>query len=236
MRDDKNKALVLRKQGESYSQINKTLGVPKSTLSLWLKDVELTDEARQKIIKRGSRISTKILIQRNKYQTVLAEERATRIRNTAKQEASSRMQEPLFISGVSLYWAEGYKRGASGSKWKCVDFTNTDPEMVRVMMDFFRKICFVDESQFKAQLIAHPNIDLQGAVEYWSLITGIPQVQFIKTCTSISVRSGQKKINNLTYGTVHIRVYDVKLFFKIIGWIDGLKREFLRNNQACSGL
>jgi len=27
----------------------------------------------------------------------------------------------------------------------------------------------------------------------------------------------------LTHGTVHIRINNVKLFFRIIGWIDGLK-------------
>ncbi len=228
MRKEKERAIALRKEGKSYSQIQEVLHVAKSTLSYWLRDIVLSDESQQKISKRASVTSTKALVKRNKQQTAIADERACRIREEAKDEAVRYMNDPLFVAGVSLYWAEGYKRGASGSKWKCVDFTNADPEMVRLMMDFFRKFCAVEENRFKVQLIAHSNVDMRSAVTYWSVLTKIPEAQFIKTCTALSVRSGQKRGNTLTYGTVHIRVYDVKLFFRIIGWIDGMKMQFLQ--------
>ncbi|MDP2837972.1 MAG: helix-turn-helix domain-containing protein [Candidatus Moranbacteria bacterium] len=235
MRKEKEAAIKLRKEGKSYSQIQAVLNVPKSTLSYWLREVKLTDIAQKKITERTSR-GTEALIQRNKNQTVLAKERAEIIREKAKREALDYGRDTLFIAGTALYWAEGYKRGANGSKWKCVDFTNSDPEMVQVMMVFFRKFCDVDESQFRVQLIAHPNVDMRAAVAYWSKLTGVAKTQFIKTCTALSVRSGQKRGNNLTYGTVHIRVYDVKLFFRIIGWIDGLKERFLKKDATCTGL
>ena len=227
MRKEKDRAIELRKEGKSYSQIQEVLHVAKSTLSYWLRDIVLSDESQQKISKRASVTSTKALIERNRQQTVIAKERAIRIQQEAREEATCHMNDPLFVAGVALYWAEGYKRGANGSKWKCVDFTNADPEMVQVMMDFFRKFCSVEENRFKVQLIAHSNVDMQSAVRYWSILTEIPEAQFIKTCTSLSVRSNQKRGNTLTYGTVHIRVYDVKLFFRIIGWIDGIKMHFL---------
>lgn len=236
MREEKNRAISLRKQGKSYSQIQETLDIAKSTLSYWLRDIVLSNEAQQKIAKRASATSTKVLVERNKEQTAIAAERALLVREEGKKEAVRYMDDPLFVTGVSLYWAEGYKRGASGSKWKCVDFTNADPEMVRVMMGFFRKFCSVEESRFKVQLIAHPNVDMGAAVDYWASLTKIPESQFIKTCTSLSVRSGQKRANSLTYGTVHIRVYDVKLFFRIIGWIDGLRTQLLKSEPVCTGL
>ena len=43
---DHAKALILRKQGKSYSQIKTILKVSKSTLSLWLRDYPLS---RQRI-------------------------------------------------------------------------------------------------------------------------------------------------------------------------------------------
>ncbi|MBP7822257.1 MAG: hypothetical protein KA034_00350 [Candidatus Moranbacteria bacterium] len=228
MREEKDAAIALRKQGKSYSQIEATLHVPKSTLSYWLRDIPMKKSLRQKISQRASEKSTAALIERNKNQTAIALERAEKIRATAMQEARCLFGDTLFVAGVSLYWAEGYKRGANGSKWKCVDFTNADPEMIRVMMNFFRKFCGVSEDRFKVQLLAHPNVDMQASVKYWSKIIDVPQSQFIKTCTSLSIRSGQKRKSNLTHGTVHIRVYDVKLFFRIIGWIDGLKGLFLQ--------
>ena len=41
---DREKALLLRKQGMSYSQIKKILKVSKSTLSLWLRNYPLLKE------------------------------------------------------------------------------------------------------------------------------------------------------------------------------------------------
>jgi acyl-CoA synthetase (AMP-forming)/AMP-acid ligase II len=236
MREEKDAAIILRKQGKSYSQIQTLLHVPKSTLSYWLHDVPMKKVFRQEILRRASKKSTDALILRNKNQTAIALERAKQIRKMAKQEVVNLFGDKLFVAGVSLYWAEGYKRGANGSKWKCVDFTNADPEMVSVMMRFFRKFCGVQENQFKVQLLAHLNVDMLASVIYWSGITGIPKSQFIKTCTALSVRSGKKRKNNLKHGTVHIRVYDVKLFFRIIGWIDGLKEQFLSKKDICTGL
>lgn len=41
---DHEKAIILRKQGKSYSQIKKILKVSKSTLSYWLRDYPLSDQ------------------------------------------------------------------------------------------------------------------------------------------------------------------------------------------------
>jgi hypothetical protein len=224
MRKDKNEAILLRKEGRSYKQIQETLGVAKSTLSLWLKDIELSEAAKQKIARRVHDTSIKALVTRNKQQTVLAKERAKRIQKEAIREAISLQKDPLFLIGVSLYWAEGYKRGANGSKWKCVDFTNSDPEMVKVMMGFFRKFCKVSDDRIRIQLIAHPNIDIGQAVAFWSELTLIPGNQFIRTYCKISRASqGKRPAITLTHGTVHIRIHDVQLFFRIIGWIKGLR-------------
>ena len=39
---EKFNAIRLRKQGKSYREIKKRVGVSKGTLSLWLRDIELT--------------------------------------------------------------------------------------------------------------------------------------------------------------------------------------------------
>jgi hypothetical protein len=224
MRKDKAQATELRKQGFSYNEISTKLDIPKSTLSLWLSGIKLTLKAQERISARVYEGSLVGLIKRNKNQTVLAQERAREIRKIAKIEAENLLRDRLFLVGVSLYWAEGYKKGAFGSKWKAVDFANSDPDLIRIMMKFFRKICKIDISKIKIQLIAHKNIDIRQAIEFWSALTKIPKDQFIKTCCSLSSHSkGKRNKNSLTHGTVHIRINDVKLFFRIIGWIDGLK-------------
>jgi hypothetical protein len=224
MREDKDLAISLRKKGLSYNEISKKLNIPKSTLSCWLADMELSKKAKDRIANRVFAGSAKGLIERNRNQTALAKERAENIRNIAKKEVAKLIKNKLFLVGIALYWAEGYKKGAYGSKWKAVDFANSDPELVKIMMKFFREVCQVGDEKIKVQLIAHKNIDIDEAVAYWAKLTGLPKNQFIKTCCSVSTSSkGKRNKNTLTHGTVHIRINDVKLFFRVIGWIDGLK-------------
>ena len=226
MRQDKSVAIKLRKAGNSYNQISKKLDIPKSTLSYWLSDLKISTEAKSKISARSNATSTAALIKRNKMQTVLAKERSADIRKAAKKESYELMSSPLFLTGISLYWAEGYKKGAEGSKWKSVDFANSDPEMIEVIMKFFRKFLVQDDSKIKVQIMVHKNIDIDKAVRFWSKLTKLAKGQFIKSSIAISKASKNKRNpNSLTYGTVHIRINDVKLFFRIIGWIDGLKEK-----------
>lgn len=50
---DKEEAIKLRLQGNSYSQIKSVLKVNKSTLSYWLKDFPLSEEKIQKLRDRN---------------------------------------------------------------------------------------------------------------------------------------------------------------------------------------
>ena len=44
---EKEKAIALRKEGKTYSQIMKVVPVAKSTISLWFKEVGLSKEQKQ---------------------------------------------------------------------------------------------------------------------------------------------------------------------------------------------
>lgn len=223
MRKDKQKAIELRKSGLSYLQIKNQLSIPKSTLSTWLKDLQISADAKDKILKRAHQKSVAALIKRNKKQTEIAKTKALKIIEQAKSEASKLSKDKLFLIGVSLYWAEGYKKGAQGSKWKNIDFANSDPVMIELVMKFFRKYLKTDETKFRAQVIAHSNLNIEKSVEFWSKITKIPQNQFIKTSISSNKSKIPKHGRILTNGTIHIRINDVALFFRVIGWVEFLK-------------
>lgn len=224
MRKDKLLAINLRKKGNSYNQISKELGVPKSTLSYWFKELEISKKAKAKILERSNRLSMEGLVKRNKNQTMLAKKRALDIRVAAKKESPKLMEDRLFLTGLALYWAEGYKKGANGSKWKSIDFANSDPEMIKVIMKFFRKFLGINDDKIRIQLMAHKNVDIDKATAFWSELTKLPKEQFFKSSIIVSKASKNKRNpESLTYGTVHIRINDVKLFFRIIGWLDGLK-------------
>ena len=227
MRSDKNIAIKLRKSGKSYNQISTILDIPKSTLSTWLKDIFLSDNAKSKIQSRVSATAIKKLIERNKEQTILAKRRHEEIRKIGKKEAKKLLINPLFLSGVSLYWAEGYKQGANGSKWKCVDFANSDPDMIKLMVNFFIKFFKIKKSDINIQLMLHNLDNSSKVIDFWHKLTGVPKDNFMKTCSALSRASLQKRNKTLQYGTIHLRVNNVQYFFRLIGWIDGLKEKLI---------
>jgi len=126
----------------------------------------------------------------------------------------------LFLVGISLYWAEG----AKGNRWQ-LQFSNSDPLMVRLMMEFFRKVFQIKESKFYLQMVLHRNIDENKALNYWSQVTGIAQRQFKKACYSKSKRSkGKRNKKQLPYGTLQIRILDKQDTQEMYGYIFGLKQ------------
>jgi len=227
MRSDKQEVIKLRKSGLSYNQISASLKIPKSTLSTWLKDVPLSGKAREKIQLRINNTAIVKLIKRNKNQTIVAQKNHEEIRKLAKIEAKKLLSDPLFLAGVSLYWAEGYKQGAYGSKWKSIDFTNSDPAMIELMMIFFTKFFHLKKSDFLIQIMLHNKKSAIEATNFWYKLTGVPKENFIRTCSSLSRASLQKRNKKLQYGTIHLRINNVRHFFRLIGWIDGLKNKLI---------
>lgn len=214
MRNDKSKAIKLRLKGKSYSEIQSELNIPKSTLSYWLKDIRLEKKLRKKLLERTHKAGIEALIKRNKQQTVIAKENAQKISKKSSEEINTIDLEKLKLIGTALYFGEGGKSG------KRVDFTNSNPDMIKMIMKFFRLVCKVEENKFRAQLSVHQKEKIEETKKFWSNTTGIPLSQFIKVNTSISKYS-KKRRNILPFGTIQIRICDVNLYHKINGWIQG---------------
>ena len=102
--------------------------------------------------------------------------------------------------------------------------SNSDPELVRISMRFFREICEVKEDRFRAHIHIHSAKMVAEAVKYWSRVTGIPAAQFYKTY--VIKRKGDREIRDtLKFGTIDVGVCDTKLLLKILGWIEGIKKQ-----------
>lgn len=210
----KLKAIELRKGGLSYTEIKKLISVSKSTLSNWLKDIELTDEHK----KRLTRLQATAYLGAKKIQAKsLAHHRD--IGETAKREVLSWINNPLFITGLMLYWAEGDKRSGR------LQFSNSDPDMIKLMMKWFRKFCNVPEEKFRIGLFIHTLHVREDCLDFWSKVTGLPLNQFNKPYVKPTIFSNRK--NKLYEGTCVIRVHSRDLLSKILGWIEGVKISFL---------
>lgn len=98
------RARELRLEGKAYSQIAAELGVVKSTLSLWLRDLPYPDWANRD---RDERCAAA----RRGCEAARAHRDSRRHLTVAAAAASieSLSARELFVVGVALYWAEGTK-------------------------------------------------------------------------------------------------------------------------------
>ncbi|OJI06402.1 hypothetical protein BK004_03595 [bacterium CG10_46_32] len=231
MRIDKERARVLRLKGYSYSEINKKLGVPKATLSDWFSELMLPEQSQKRIQKRVQKKSIDGLIKRNKLQTHLAQKRASEIRTTAQKEIKKISKQELLLIGAALYWGEGHKKlitkGGRERTYHSISFSNTDPIMIQVFIQFLKTNLGIPVDKMRVGVRIFQHINEQHALDYWKHITGIPSQNFQKVYYGVSKSSeGKRPFNRLPYGTIQIRVGDTKSFQKIMGWINGIKKQF----------
>jgi transcriptional regulator with XRE-family HTH domain len=161
---ERQQARQLRRTGLPLAEIAARLGVSKSSVSLWVRDVAF--EPRPPVT-RGRRRAPNAL-QRRKQAEIdrLLEEGRSRIGRLSERE--------FLVAGVALYAGEGSKGDGS------VRFVNSDPRMVALFCSWLRHFYQIDETRLRLSLYLHQGLDLSAAIAYWSALTGIPESQFRK--------------------------------------------------------
>jgi hypothetical protein len=161
---ERQQARLLRGTGLPLAEIAARLGVSKSSVSLWVRDVAFEPIPR---VTRGRRREPNALQRRRQAEIdrLLAEGRA-RIGRLSERE--------FLVAGVALYAGEGSKGDGS------VVFANSDPRMVAFFCSWLRHFFEIDESRLRVRLYLHQGLDLAAAVSFWSELTGIPPAQFLK--------------------------------------------------------
>jgi hypothetical protein len=112
---EQRQARQLRRAGLPLAEIAAALGVSKSSVSLWVRDVEFTGPVVRSA--RGRRRDPNAL-QRRKQGEIerLLEEGRARVGRLSERE--------FLVAGVALYAGEGTKRDGA------VRFANSDPRMI----------------------------------------------------------------------------------------------------------
>jgi len=231
MRSDKEKALALRLQGYSYNEITTKLGIPKATLSDWFCNLILSEKAQKRIAKRVHTGSLKGLIKKNRLQTHHAKQNAILVHDTAKSEIKRISHRELLLIGTALYWAEGYKRliikNGKERTFHKISFSNADPQMVKVFIKFLKETLQIPEARVYASIRIFEHISEKEALEYWQKVTTLPKENFRKSYYGVSKSSlGKRPYNRLPYGSIQVIVGDTKNFHRIMGWIEGIGKQF----------
>jgi|SRR3989338_1467113 len=218
---EKTKAVALRKEGFSYSQILNKVPVAKSTLSLWLRNVGLSRRQTQRLTEKRLAAAQRGADAR-RLQRI---ENTKRIKESARAEISMISRKEFWLMGIMLYWAEGSKEKTYGSAINVI-FSNSDPEMLKLFLLWLKRSCNIPNGQLKFEIYIHEMhrnriILIQ---KYWAKALRVPlralQAVYFKKNKSISQRHNR---GEHYYGQVRIRVRcSSDLNRKISGWVEGI--------------
>jgi predicted transcriptional regulator len=137
---ERNQARRMRRdEGRSIKEIARLLGVSTSSVSHWVRDVELTD-AQHSALQARNRLHER---QRLARAAMAAKARARRV--AAQQEGRRRARSlgRRYVAGCMLYWAEG-----SRNRNRIV-FTNSDPAMAQFFVEFIREFFDIDRERVR---------------------------------------------------------------------------------------
>lgn len=220
---EREKARTLRKCGKSINQIVQETGFSKASISVWVRDIVLTPEQQKRISLRGRSIES---IEKRRTSRLLNEQRKRQmVIDQAKLDIRHISRDDLKIIGAILYLGEGSKTKRGSAK-----LSNSDPAVIMIIMEFFRKVCLVPEEKFRIHIHTFSNANVEKTEAYWSKITGVPRDQFVKTYVKQGSASlGKRK--TIPFGTCEVSVHDTKLFLNIMGWIEKIKELILRKES-----
>jgi transposase len=208
-------ARELRGQGLDYEEIAEALGVAKSSVSLWVRDLprpaRLSYEECRKRSAEGAR----------RYWA--AERPVREAARAATCGAAAAQIGPLtdrevLIAGVIAYWCEGAKH-KPGRRADRVIFTNSDPALVRLFLRFL-DVTGTPRMNATFRICIHESADVEASQRYWLEMTGAPADQFRRpTLKRHNPKTVRKNTGDEYHGCLRIDVRRSSILYRRIeGW------------------
>jgi len=215
---EKELAIKLRKSGESYNRIRKTIGVSKGTLSLWLRDMPLSKKRIREL-----RDWNEVRIER--YRETRRRTRDALLTEIYKEEKKLIMplsNRDLFIAGLFLYWGEGAK-----TKIAELSLSNTDPAIVKVFICWLEKVFSINRKKLRVRLHIYKDMDAKQELLFWSKALGISLLQFKKPYVKSTSRSSITYKNGFGHGTCQINIGGAKIAKRVLMGLKVLSDRFM---------
>jgi transposase-like protein len=213
MKPEKREAArrLRQEQGLSINEICKRLGVAKGSVSVWVRDIQLTAEQKAELerqhyayraqVEGGATNARKFRELRSEYQQ--------------DGRLKARERDPLHIAGCMLYWAEGRKNKNS------LALINSDVDMLRFFAQFLRESLLVNNAQISLYINCYLNIGISVTEieRFWIDALNLAPSNLRKTIINNQPRSSQQKGRKLAYGVCTIFVSSTRLVQHIFGAI-----------------
>jgi transposase-like protein len=213
--DLRAKARRLREQGLGYNQIAAELGVSKSSVSLWVRD-----------LRRPERLSYEECCRRvaEGVRRYWAAERPVReaqreaTRAAAAAEIGKLTQRELLAVGAIAYWCEGAKNKPY-YRHDRVSFMNSDPGLITLFLRFL-DAAGADRNMIVYRVCIHETADVTGAERFWLEVTGAEPEQFRKpTIKRHQPQTVRKNVGVDYRGCLRVDVRrSTDLYRRIEGW------------------
>jgi DNA-binding CsgD family transcriptional regulator len=209
-------ARELRAQGRTYNEIAAELGVSKSSVSLWVRDLPRTgrlsyEESRRRIAEGVSAYWA--------AQRPIREARWQANINAAAAQIGRPNDRELLIAGAIAYWCEGAKNKPYRRPANRVIFINSDPSMISFFLRFLT-VAGIERDRLICRVHIHESADVDAAQRFWLDTTAVPADQFRRP---ILKRHNPKTVRKNTgedyHGCLIVTVRrSMQLYQQIEGW------------------
>lgn len=216
---EKIKARKLRKKGESIKKISNLLKISVSTVSLWCRDVELTDKQIENLRKRqtdpfyGKRLDY-YLKKKKEFNLKLLN-----LKNEGINSIGKLSKREIFLIGVALYWGEGFKKDS------LVGLATLDINIAKFFIFWLNKSFGITTNDLILRVTA--NISYKNKInelgKYWSKELKIPVSQFSKPFFQNTKWKKEYENKSDYHGVLRIKARrSIDLLRKIFGYIEGI--------------
>ena len=204
---EKKLAQQLRREGLSMKMIEQRLGIARSTVSLWVREIELSDRQHAEIALRGASEASRA---RSAY---------FRARRRGFQEEGrevARLGEPLHVAGCMLHWAEGSKHR------NAVHLSNSDPAMIELFARFLRHYFETPDTSLRmaCNLFADHEARQREIEDFWLVSAGLPRTCLTKSTVNCYSRPSKRtRVGRLPHGTCRLTFHSTRAVQHIYGAI-----------------
>lgn len=202
----KSKAIKLRQVGLSLGVIGAKLKIPKSTLSGWFRNIILSKEYKNVLIrnwKNGLIKARKKAVVWHKQQKIKRIEEAKTLSNSVFNKINLKDKYIQELALAMLYLGEGNKGNHLG-------LGSSDPRILKFFLRIISNVYSVNLKEVYCSLNLRFDQNKERVIKYWSKSLGLPiscfkTVSFDKRTKGITTYSSYNGVCQIRFGDVSLQ-------------------------------
>ena len=208
IRFKKGIAIELRRKGLSYSDIQNSINVPRSTIAYWLKDIELSDEQAEKLRAKRSAVAKS----NSQKRTARILRETEDLKRSSVKEVGGITKRELWLMGIIMYWKNKNDLG------KGVYFSSSDSAQIKLFLKWLKEIGGIKNEEIAFDIFAGKDQkhSINKVVEYWSTVTSFPANLFSRVYYL-------NKKSQSSFLRIRVKASSM-LARQMAGWIEGVRR------------